>query len=123
MKRFITTALMLTCLVVCTFAQSIVGTWKATPETIKKSAEFDENEEGQTDLLFTFNADNSFKTLVDYHVDVTGTEFSMKIAIKINIPGDYKVQNNTLITKIKKKRLHPPSILVSLVWTRKHQSC
>lgn len=36
MKRIITTSLMLVLIAACSFAQSVVGKWKATPETIAK---------------------------------------------------------------------------------------
>lgn len=105
MKRFITTALMLTCLVACTFAQSIVGTWKATPETFKNIAEEELGEGVQPDVQFTFNAGETFNILADIPVGEKKDATSDGPVIRISVSGKYSIQNNTPSLQMKSKKV------------------
>lgn len=83
---------MLTCIVACTFAQSVVGKWKATPETIKAM----NLEQGQCNIYFTFNANKNYNILFDYLLEKEVEGIALKLTIKANIPGNYKTQGDVL---------------------------
>lgn len=93
MKRIITTALMLTFIVACSFAQSIVGSWKTTPETFAAMG----LPEGSTGaVFFNFKKDKTCTVDLDISVEQATPQFTMKMRIKAMIPGTYSATNSTL---------------------------
>ena len=102
MKRFITIAVMMTCLVACTFAQSIVGKWKATPETIKAMGL---GEDGFTsDAFLTFNADKTFNILLNAKIEQEEGGIAFVVQVKADLPGSYTATTDTITLKPNKKK-------------------
>lgn len=93
MKRFITTAFMLACIVACTFAQSIVGKWKTTPETIQ-GCNFVANGNGGIQLVF--NSNKTFNIIFDFLMEGQQEGINIKIVANVKCPGKYTAKSNKL---------------------------
>lgn len=103
MKRFITIAVMMTCLVACTFAQSIVGKWKATPGT-QKVMDFGEEDGSTFDIFFTFNADKTYNILFDTKVEQEEGGIAYVVLTKADLPGSYTATTDIITLKPNKKK-------------------
>lgn len=89
MKRIITTSLMLVLIAACSFAQSVVGKWKATQETLAKI----EFEEGTT-MTLALNANKTCNMQLDIKMEQDISEgLQMIIKITAVVPYKYTASN------------------------------
>lgn len=84
MKRIITTSLMLVLIAACSFAQSVVGKWKATQETLAKI----ELEEGTT-MTLALNANKTCNMQFEIKLEEEWTP-DVQIIAKITAVVPYK---------------------------------